>query len=128
MDFSGGLVVKSVPAKQEMCIQSRGQEDLLEKEMATHSIILAWEIHEQRSLAGKVHGITRVGHDIVSDQPTNTHTHTLSDSLSLVDTLGTSLPARASAHYHPPLALSPLARSLRFLTDALTQTVLLITF
>ena len=76
MDFSGGLVVKSVPAKQEMCIQSRGQEDLLEKEMATHSIILAWEIHEQRSLAGKVHGITRVGHDLVTDQPTNTHTHT----------------------------------------------------
>ena len=58
-----------------------GQEDLLEKEMATHSIILAWEIYEQRSLAGKVHGITRVGHDLVTDQPTNipthTHTHTL---------------------------------------------------
>jgi len=45
LDFSGGLVVKNVPAKQEMRFQSLGQEDLLEKEMATHSIILAWEIH-----------------------------------------------------------------------------------
>ena len=29
---------------QEMQVQSLGQEDLLEKEMATHSSILAWEI------------------------------------------------------------------------------------
>ena len=29
-----------------------GQEDPLEKEMATHSSILAWRIHGQRSLAG----------------------------------------------------------------------------
>ena len=29
-----------------------GQEDLLEKEMATHFSILAWRIREQRSLAG----------------------------------------------------------------------------
>ena len=29
-----------------------GQEDPLEKEMASHSSILAWEMHGQRSLAG----------------------------------------------------------------------------
>ena len=29
-----------------------GQEDPLEKEMASHSSILAWKIHGQRSLAG----------------------------------------------------------------------------
>ena len=29
---------------QEMHVQSLGQEDLLEKEMATHSCILAWKI------------------------------------------------------------------------------------
>jgi len=29
---------------QEMRVQSLGQEDLLEKEMATHSFILAWKI------------------------------------------------------------------------------------
>ena len=32
--------------------QSLGQEDLLEEEMATHSSILAWKIHGQRSLEG----------------------------------------------------------------------------
>ena len=37
-------MVKNPPAKQEMWIQSLGQEDPLEKEMATHSSILAWEI------------------------------------------------------------------------------------
>jgi len=29
---------------QEMCVQSLGREDPLEKETATHSTILAWEI------------------------------------------------------------------------------------
>ena len=44
MGFLGGSVVKNPPAKQEMQILSLGQEDPLEKEMATHSSILAWEI------------------------------------------------------------------------------------
>ena len=35
-----------------MWVQPLGLEDLLEKEMATHSRILAWKIHRQRSLAG----------------------------------------------------------------------------
>ena len=39
-----GLVVKNLPAKQETQVQSLGQEESLEKEMATHSSILAWEI------------------------------------------------------------------------------------
>ena len=37
---------------QETGVQSLGQEDPVEKEMATHSSILAWEIHGQRSLVG----------------------------------------------------------------------------
>ena len=37
---------------QETWVQSLGQEDPLEKEMATHSSILAWEIYGQRSLVG----------------------------------------------------------------------------
>ena len=37
---------------QEMEVQSLGREDPLEKEMATRSSIIAWEIHGQRSLAG----------------------------------------------------------------------------
>ena len=37
-------MVKSLPAMQETRIQSLGQEESLEKEMAAHSCILAWEI------------------------------------------------------------------------------------
>ena len=36
-------MVKSLPVMQETQIQSLGQEDPLEKEMATHSSILAWK-------------------------------------------------------------------------------------
>ena len=36
--------VKNLPAKQETWVQSLGQEAPLEKEMATHSSILAWRI------------------------------------------------------------------------------------
>ena len=36
--------VKDLPAVQETQIRSLGQEDPLEKEIATHSSILAWEI------------------------------------------------------------------------------------
>ena len=44
LGFPGGLVIKSPPAKQETLVQSLVQEDPLEKEIATHSSILAWEI------------------------------------------------------------------------------------
>ena len=37
---------------QVMQVQSLGQEDPLEEEMTTHSSILAWKIHGQRSLVG----------------------------------------------------------------------------
>ena len=37
-------MVKTLPAIQETWVQSLGQEDPLEKEMATHSSILAWKI------------------------------------------------------------------------------------
>ena len=37
-------LVKNPPAKQETQVHSLGQEDPLEKEIATHSSILAWEI------------------------------------------------------------------------------------
>jgi len=47
-------VVKNLPEMQETQVQSLGQEDPLEKGMATDSSILAWRIpsHGQRSLAG----------------------------------------------------------------------------
>ena len=40
----GLQMVKNLPAMQETWVQSQGQEDPLEKEMATHSSILAWRI------------------------------------------------------------------------------------
>ena len=36
--------IKRLPTMQETWVQSLGREDLLEKEMATHSSILAWKI------------------------------------------------------------------------------------
>ena len=44
--------LKRLPAMRETWVRSLGQEDLLEKEMATRSSILAWEIHGRRSLVG----------------------------------------------------------------------------
>ena len=44
--------VRNLPALQETWIRSLGQEDPLEKEMATHSGIRAGESHGQRSLVG----------------------------------------------------------------------------
>ena len=40
----GAQTVKNLPAMWESQVQFLGQEDPLEKEMATHSSILAWEI------------------------------------------------------------------------------------
>ena len=45
-------LVKNLPAVQETWLWSLGWEDPLQKEMATHSSILAWKSHGQRSLEG----------------------------------------------------------------------------
>ena len=44
--------VKNLPAMQETQVQSLGPQDPLEKEMATHSNILAWEIPWTEELGG----------------------------------------------------------------------------
>ena len=57
-------MVKGLPTMQETQVQSLGQEDPLEKEMATHSSILAWRIpciEEPGRLQSM--GSQRVGHD-----------------------------------------------------------------
>ena len=57
-------MVKSLPAMWETWVQSLGWEDLLEKEMATHSNILSWKIpwtEEPGSLQSM--GSQRVGQD-----------------------------------------------------------------
>ena len=44
MGFLHGSTVKNLPAMQETQAQFLDQEEPLEKEMATHSNILAWKI------------------------------------------------------------------------------------
>ena len=50
-------MVKNPPAKQKMQVQSLGQEDPLEEEMATHSSILAWETLDRGAWWATVHGV-----------------------------------------------------------------------
>ena len=67
MGFPGGTVEKNLPAMQETQETqglSLGQEDPLEKELATHSSIPAWKIpwmEEPGRLLSM--GLQRVGHD-----------------------------------------------------------------
>ena len=56
--------VKNLPAVQETWVQSLGWEDPLEKEMATHSSILAWKISWTEEPGGlQSMGSQRVRHD-----------------------------------------------------------------
>ena len=56
--------MRTLPAMQEAWVRSLGWEDLLEKEMATHSSILAWKIPWTEEPVGlQSMGSQRVGHD-----------------------------------------------------------------
>ena len=57
-------MVKRLPTMRETRVQALGQEDLLEKEMATHSSILAWKIPWMED-PGRLQsmGSQRVGHN-----------------------------------------------------------------
>ena len=62
--FPGGSVAKSLPAIWETQVGSLGGEGLLEREMATHSSILAWRIPWTEEPGGlQSTGSQRVGHD-----------------------------------------------------------------
>ena len=52
-------VVKNLPAMQETQVRSLGQEDPLEKGMATHSSILAWRIPWTEEPGGLVCGVAK---------------------------------------------------------------------
>ena len=58
-------LVKNSPVMQETWVGSLGLEDPLEKEMATHSRILAGKIPwaEKAGRQATVHGVARVRHD-----------------------------------------------------------------
>ena len=61
--------VENQPAKQETWVWSLGQEDPLEKEIATHSSTLAWSIPQTKE-PGRLHGVTKR-----RTQPINFHFH-----------------------------------------------------
>ena len=66
-ELRASLVVqrlKRLPTMRETQVQSLGWEDLLEKEMATHSSILAWKIPRTEAPSRlQSMGLQRVGHD-----------------------------------------------------------------
>ena len=60
----GGSVVKIPPVMQETWVQSLGQEDPLEEEMATHFSILAWRIPRTEEPGGlQFIGSQRIRHN-----------------------------------------------------------------
>ena len=67
MGFPHGSAVRNLPARQETWVRSLDQEDLLEKDMATDSSILAWEI-PWTDKSGRLQsmGSQRVGHDLAA--------------------------------------------------------------
>ena len=65
--FPAGSVVKNSPVKQETWVRSLGQENPLEKERATHSSILAWEIPWTEEHVGlQSMGLQRVRRDLAT--------------------------------------------------------------
>ena len=67
-------MVKNLPAVQDIWVQFQGQEDLLEKEMATCSSILAWKIPWAEEPGGpQSMGLQTVGHDRVTNTSTSWH-------------------------------------------------------
>ena len=58
MAFLVAQMVKNLPVTQKTQVQSLGQEDPLEKGMATHCSILAWKIL-WREKPGGLHGVTK---------------------------------------------------------------------
>ena len=71
-------MANNLPAVQETQVPSLGQEDPLEKGMATHSSIPAWEIPWTQDPGGlQSLGLHRIGHDFTSNTHTHTYTHTL---------------------------------------------------
>ena len=62
---------------QETWVQSLGQQDSLEKETATHSSILAWEIPWTEEPGGlQFMGLQRVGHDLADSYCCTAETNT----------------------------------------------------
>ena len=69
LGFPGDSVVKNSAAMQEMQVRSLDQADPLEKEMVTHSSILAWEILWTEETGGlQSMGSQRIRHNLLTKQ------------------------------------------------------------
>ena len=125
---SGGSLVKNPPAMQEMRAWSLVWEYLLEKEMTTHSSILAWKIPWIEELGGvQSKGLQRVGHDWVTEHVvpwhhTNLLSYSSRDQISKIkvsqdyivsgSSRGESSPSSASRGQQHSLAHDPFFVSL----------------
>ena len=70
-------MIKNLPAMRETWVQSLGQEDLLEKEVAAHSSILAWRIPWTEEPGGlQPMGLQESDTTEQLDRQTDRHTHT----------------------------------------------------
>ena len=78
--MAGGKVEKNLPANAADASSILGQEDLLEKELATHSNTLAWEIPRTEE-PGRLQsmGSQKIRHDLATKQQV---TYQLNKSLS----------------------------------------------
>ena len=67
--FPVAQMVKNLPTKQDTWVRSLGQEEPLEKGMATHSNILVWEIPWTEEPGGlQSTGLQAVIHDLVTKE------------------------------------------------------------
>ena len=82
MGFPGDSVVKN-PAMQETWVKSLGQEDPLQKGMATHSSIRAWRIPWKKEPGG-LHGVSK-------SQDTHTNKVSVLQSLQLMGPITTDI-------------------------------------
>ena len=70
LDTLVAQMVKNLPALWKTWVPFLGWEDPLEEDMGTHSSILAWRIPMDRGgWWATVHGVTKVGHDLVTKRP-----------------------------------------------------------
>ena len=84
-EFYSSLVaqtVKRLPPVQETQVQSLGPEDLLEKEMATHSSILAWRIPWTEELGGLQSTGSQKSQTRLSDFTFTFHLHALEKEIA----------------------------------------------
>ena len=88
LGFPSGSVIKNLPANEETWVWSLDQEDPLEKEMATHSSILAWEIPRTEESGGLQPLGLQKGQTQLSDE-------------AMTSTYGTSFPRKKDIKIEP---------------------------